>query len=280
MVNSQRSTADSRCLPRHRKSAIANRKSPSTVNHQPSTLATINYQLLRFPDAESLARAAAERWLDKLAAAASQGQGSSVALSGGRIAGRFFAAAATLAPKLRPLVDRVHFFWADERCVPADHPESNFALAQRALLVPLGVAPERIHRLQGELAPDLAAQAGEAEVRQWLPAAPNGQPVFDLVLLGMGEDGHVASLFPDAPATVAASRAVYLPVIGPKAPRQRITLGYGPLAAAREVWVLVSGPGKEAALRESLQPQGRTPLARVLRSRPATVIMSDVVIPA
>jgi 6-phosphogluconolactonase len=236
----------------------------------------MNHDFLRFPDAESLARAAAKRWLDKLAAAAGQGQGSSVALSGGRIAARFFAAAAALALKLAPLVARVEFFWADERCVPPDHPESNFALAHRALLRPLGVAPERIHRLQGELAPDLAAQAGEAEVRHCLPADPGGQPVFDLVLLGMGKDGHVASLFPDAPAAVAASRAVYLPVVGPKAPRQRLTLGYGPLAAAREVWVLVSGPGKAAALRESLQPQGRTPLARVLQSRPATVIMSDV----
>ena len=199
-----------------------------------------------------------------------------MALSGGRIAGRFFAAVVALAPKLCPLVARVEFFWADERCVPPDHPESSFALAQRALLRPLGVAPQRIHRLQGELAPDLAAQAGEAEVRRWLPVNGRGQPVFDLVLLGMGEDGHVASLFPGAPAAVAASAAVYLAVIGPKPPRQRITLGYAPLAAAREVWVLVSGPGKEAALRESLHPRGRTPLARVLQSRPATVIMSDV----
>jgi 6-phosphogluconolactonase len=236
----------------------------------------MNCDLLSFPDAESLARAAAERWLKKLAAAAGRGQCSSVALSGGRIAGRFFAAAAAAARTLGLAVAQVEFFWADERGVPPEHPESNFALAQRALLRPLGVAPERIHRLLGELAPDLAAQAGEAEVRQFLPANPHGQPVFDLVLLGMGEDGHVASLFPDAPAELAASRAVYLPVIGPKPPPQRITLGYSPLAAAREVWVLVSGPGKEAALHESLQPQGRTPLARVLRSRPATVIMTDL----
>jgi len=237
---------------------------------------TMPYDLLRFPDPNSLARAAAERWLAKAAAAAEQGSAFSVALLGGRTAGRLFAAVTASPDAARLLLGRVHFFWGDERCVPPDHPESNFGLAQRALFQPLGVAPEQIHRLRGEQSPHLAAQAGEAEVRRFLPANADSQPVFDLILLGMGEDGHVASLFPDAPAEVAASQAVYLPVVGPKPPFQRITLGYGPLAAAREVWVLASGPGKEAPLRESLQPQGRTPLARVLRSRTATVVLTDI----
>lgn len=233
------------------------------------------YDLLRFPDAHSLAHAAAERWLGKATAAAGQASPFSVALCGGRTAGRFFAAVAALPAAARELSGRVHFFWGDERCVPPDHPESNFGLAQRILLGPLGIAPDRIHRLRGEQPPDLAAQTGEAEARRFLPASAHGQPVFDLVLLGMGEDGHVASLFPDAPAEVADSQAVYLPVVGPKPPVQRITLGYGPLAAARDVWVLASGLGKEAALRESLQPQGRTPLARVLRSRRETLVITD-----
>jgi 6-phosphogluconolactonase len=236
----------------------------------------MNYDFRRFPDADSLARGAGECWLAQVASAAGQSSGFCVALSGGRIAGRLFAAIAASPAPARASLRRLHFFWADERCVPPERLDSNFALAQRALLTPLGVAAEQIHRLQGELPPDLAAQAGEAEVRQLLPANAHGQPVFDVVLLGMGEDGHVASLFPDAPKEVAASRAVYLPVVGPKPPYQRITLGYGPLAAARQVWVLVSGPGKEAALRESLQPQGRTPLAWVLQSRPATVVFTDI----
>ena len=91
------------------------------------------------------------------------------------------------------------FFWGDERCVPPNHPDSNYRLADDALLRPLGIGPERLHRIYGELEPAVAARAAEAELRAAGPVPPTEQPVLDLVLLGMGEDGHVASLFPDAP---------------------------------------------------------------------------------
>jgi 6-phosphogluconolactonase len=95
-----------------------------------------------------------------------------------------------------------------------------------------------------------------------------------LVLLGMGEDAHVASLFPGAPAEVVNSSATYLPVIGPKPPPQRISLSYPAIVAAKDVWVLVSGAGKERALRESLQPHATTPLGRVLTARSATIFVA------
>jgi 6-phosphogluconolactonase len=93
----------------------------------------------------------------------------------------------------------------------------------------------------------------------------------------MGEEGHVASLFPGEPASVTSLPALYRPVEVPKPPPNRVTLGYGAIAAARQVWVLVSGTGKEGALRQSLAPAGQTPLARVLRARAGTRIYTDVV---
>jgi 6-phosphogluconolactonase len=113
-------------------------------------------------------------------------------------------------------------------------------------------------------------------LRAWAPPDAEGRPALDLVLLGMGEDGHVASLFPDAAPEVVRSQAFYLPVVGPKPPPRRLSLSYRAIAAARQVWVLASGPGKEEALRESLSPQGRTPLGRVLQSRPRTLILTDI----
>jgi 6-phosphogluconolactonase len=103
--------------------------------------------------------------------------------------------------------------------------------------------------------------------------------VFDLVLLGMGEDGHVASLFPGAPAAISESRMPFLYITNsPKPPPERITVSYPILAAAREVWVLVSGKGKDPVLRDSLSATGRTPLGRVVQSRQRTRIFTDVLI--
>ena len=110
-------------------------------------------------------------------------------------------------------------------------------------------------------------------------AAP-GQPAIDLVFLGLGENGHTASLFPEEPPEVRASPAVYRPITTPdKPPPHRITLGYATLAAARKVWVLVSGAGKEQALHDSLLPGGRTPLGQVLASRGFTKIFTDLSAP-
>ena len=93
----------------------------------------------------------------------------------------------------------------------------------------------------------------------------------------MGEDGHVASLFPNAPASVIQCETPYLAVrSSSKPPPLRISLSYAAIAAARDAWILISGAGKEAALRESLRPNARTPLARILRSRGRTRIFTDI----
>lgn len=235
-----------------------------------------NLELITFANAEDLVARAAALWLDRIEAARRSGQSHCVALSGGRIARPFFTAAVALSRRRGVLWQHVRFFWADERCVPPEHPESNFRLTRESLLDPLNIPAAQIHRIRGEAPPAVAAAEASRELLRLVRERVGGQPVLDLVLLGMGEDGHVASLFPGEANAPAPAGAPYRAVVAPKPPPERVTLDYGPLAAAREVWVLVSGEGKAPALQASLAPQGRTPLARVIRSRPHTVIFTDV----
>ncbi|MBI5801408.1 MAG: 6-phosphogluconolactonase [Verrucomicrobia bacterium] len=200
----------------------------------------------------------------------------SVALSGGRIAQDFFRAVARLAKGGGQSLAHVHFFWADERCVPPYHAESNYRSAAELLFTPLGLPTQNLHRILGEAEPEFAAREAESELRRLAPTCSTGQPMLDLVLLGMGEDGHIASLFPGEPAAAVNSPSVYRAVTASKPPPRRITLGYAAIAAAREVWVLVSGPGKGEALRESLFPEPRTPLARALHERGRSRIFTDI----
>src|SRR5262249_8059809 len=149
-----------------------------------------------------------------------------VALSGGRIARSFFETAAVLAKPRVQAIKTIHFFWGDERCVPPTDPESNFALANELLLGPLAVPDHLIHRLRGEEPPEPAAAQAQAELCRVAPRDQHGQPVLDLVLLGMGEDGHVGSLFPGECEEIMVSKAVYRPVFASKPPPRRVTLGY------------------------------------------------------
>jgi len=234
-----------------------------------------NYELLSFATPAALAEAAAEAWISKVESANYESKPLHVALSGGRIARQLFSAAAEQAVKRNVSFARVHFFWADERCVPPQDPESNFGVAQKSLFELLRIGSSQIHRIRGELPPEEAARQAAGELRGVAPANPAGEPLLDIIFLGMGEDGHVASLFPE-PVERVDSGAVYLAVTASKPPPQRITLTYAVLGAAREVWVLASGPGKTEALRDSLRPGSQRPLGRVLAMRRETRIYSDV----
>jgi len=231
------------------------------------------YELLTFPSPAELAKAAAGRAVAMLEARSQERPAFGIALSGGRIAGALFSA---LAARLTTqLLAKVHFFWADERCVSPTDPESNFRLANEILFGPLEVAAGCIHRVRGEEDPLTAAAVAEAELRSVLGAAPGRPPLLDLVLLGMGADGHTASLFPDEPDELIEDNAVYRPVTARKPPPRRITMGYGAIIAAREVWVLISGPGKAAVLRRSLDAPAQTPLGRVINRRRRTLVFVD-----
>ena len=236
----------------------------------------MSFTVLPFTGDLALAQAAADGWLDQLAAR-NPARAYTVAISGGRIARVFFAAVARGAITRGASFSKVHFFWADERCVPPDHPESNYLLARQTLFDPLAIPLDQIHRLRGEDPEELALARAVAEITAHAPVNAAGQPVLDLVFLGMGEEGHVASLFPGEPEEIAGGPAIYRAVTTPKPPPRRFTLGYAALAAASEVWMLASGKGKEAALRESLSPAGGTPFGRVVKSRSQTRIFTDLI---
>jgi 6-phosphogluconolactonase len=235
-----------------------------------------NFDLISFATADELACAAAGAWLEEAASANRAGQPHCVALSGGRTAQEFFAAVVRRAKTRAVSFGRIRFFWADERCVPPNDPESNFRLAHEFLFVPLKIPDAQIHRIPGEMPPEAAAARAASEICRVAPLNASGQPVLDLVLLSMGEDGHVASLFPGESEAVISSKAVYRAVKNsPKPPPNRITLGYTALAAARQVWVLVSGASKETALRDSLALGKKTPLGQLIQSRSNTRIFND-----
>jgi 6-phosphogluconolactonase len=232
-------------------------------------------ELITFGGDKELAETAAQQSLNCLAAA-DKSKPFVVALSGGRIARTFFSSLATLGKSKRELFEPVHFFWADERCVPPGDPESNYRIARELMLVPLRIAESQVHRIRGEEPPQAAAGRAEEALLAVAPRDGGGWPVFDLIFLGMGEDGHVASLFPGEPVITAGREPVYRPVRASKPPPDRITVGYGVISAAKEVWVLASGAGKERALRESLRDIAVTPLGKVLQSRKSTRILSDI----
>jgi 6-phosphogluconolactonase len=234
----------------------------------------MSYTLYHFEDAETLAAAAAERWRAALLAR-DPARSFTVALSGGRIPKALYKAFAGLTA--RDSLEGVHFFWGDERVVPPTDSESNYHLAAVPLFLALKIPESQVHRMITERDEAFAVQQAEAELCRVAELNEQGQPELDLVFLGMGEDGHVASLFPGDTEALETS-AVYRAVTGPKPPPRRITLGYPALAAAREVWVLASGVGKQEVLQASLAPAGDTPLARVLKSRPNTEIFTDFVL--
>lgn len=236
-----------------------------------------NFELLTFATAGELASRAAGLWLDEIESARRAGKSHCVALSGGRITQKFFTATVEQAGARKTSFAGVHFFWADERCVPPTDPESNFKLANELLFTPLKIADAQIHRIRGEDPPPAATKTAEEELRCVMSLESDNQPVLDLIFLGMGEDGHVASLFPNATSGILNAAGPFLAIgNSPKPPPWRISLSYAAIAAARQVWGLVSGAGKEAALHESLRPGGQTPLGRVIRARSRTKIFSDI----
>jgi 6-phosphogluconolactonase len=230
-----------------------------------------NTELLSFADADELARAAATTLLNAIEEANRACKMHCVALSGGRIAQRFFAFVVEQNQTRKISFSTVHFFWADERCVPPSHPDSNFKMADELLFKPLNISADNIHRLRGELPPAEAVKIAEADFRKVLP-----DKSLDLIFLGMGEDGHIASLFPQTSEKFLDTSAPFIVVENsPKPPPTRISMSYKIILAAKNIVVLVSGAGKESAFRESLSPGGKTPLARLLQGH-FVKIYSDV----
>jgi len=146
----------------------------------------------------------------------------------------------------------VHLFWGDERCVPPDDPASNYAMANRTMLSKLSLEPEQIHRMRGEADPEAAAGQYETELREFFSLDEGEVPRFDLILLGLGDNVHIASLFPGIPAIHEKQRlAVAVEVDAPQ--RHRITLTPPVLNNAARVMFIVSGQNKAEAVRLALE---------------------------
>lgn len=233
-------------------------------------------QIRHLPTPEELAQAAAVELLGLLLRRSDTATPFGIALSGGRIAVPFYKSIVAGAKKSRTSFEDVHFFWADERCVPPTSPESNYSTAREILFEPLEIPAANIHRLRAEMDGPYPIDEAEAELCRLMPLNPSGQPTLDLVILGMGEDGHVASLFPEEGPQWTNDPKVYRRVTATKPPPQRITLGYQPILAAREVFVLASGTGKSSAYHSLLAGDERLPIARVAAGRVPTIIFQDI----
>ena len=188
-------------------------------------------------------------------------RGGHVALSGGSTPRPAYEAAARLAPDW----SRVEVWWADERCVPPDDPQSNYRLARVSLLDRLTTGAAAVHRVQGELSPEEAADGYEAELQA---------VVFDFVLLGIGPDGHTASLFPNDPAVDELRRRA---VAVRRADVDRVTLTIPVLNAAKTIVFLISGEEKAPAVARALagEPDPATPASLVRSASGTTIALLD-----
>ena len=200
-----------------------------------------------YEDVQQLSEAAAHTFIEEARKTIRESGRFTVALAGGSTPKRTYE---TLAAGYGGTEDldwgRVHFFFGDERSVPPDHDDSNYRMAREALLscVPAG----SVHRMRGEIEPPEAAALYEQELEEFF----DGEPRLDLVLLGIGEDGHTASLFPCTPALEVSDRFVIENPVE-KLDNIRITLTVPAINAARKVVFLVAGESKAQALREILE---------------------------
>ncbi|HEY7934265.1 MAG TPA: 6-phosphogluconolactonase [Solirubrobacteraceae bacterium] len=233
-------------------------------------------RLITFADADAAAERAAAEIAQRIGQAREQRGSAHLVLSGGGTPERTYE---LLVGALREW-QGVEVWFADERCVGPEDEQSNYRMAREKLLQHVPLAPERIHRMEGELGPEQGAQR-YGELLSGVAPGEERLPVLDVVVLGIGPDGHVASLFPEASTLKAPERAVCLGVHdSPKPPPQRITLSLAMLRAARGCLLLATGASKAHAITGALgEPTPRVP-ASLLRRERLTVILDDAASPS
>jgi 6-phosphogluconolactonase len=212
-----------------------------------------------FPDAEALSRAALERITDLLIKTIQKKTRATLVLTGGKTPKPIYEMLASPFPSNPIDWKRVHIFWSDERCVSPENPESNFGMAHDALISKIDVPPENVHRMRGELDAEGAATLYEREILNFFQGFD--VPSFDLVLLGMGEDGHTASLFP---GTQWDERRMVIANYVPQSGAKRVSMTPLILNAAAKTIFLVAGRNKAGALACVLEnPLCDYPAARI-----------------
>ncbi len=218
-------------------------------------------EVLVHHDASLLAKAAAARLVTRLVDAQASAGHTHLVLTGGGI-GTAVLAELAAAPALAAVDwSRVDIWWGDERFLPAGHPDRNEAQAEQALLRYIDADPARVHRMPGADGPDgnnpeaAAARYAEELRRAAEPQDHGPVPSFDVLMLGIGPEGHVASLFPGMPA-LYDDRPVVAVRGAPKPPPTRLSLTLPAIQRARDVWVLAAGPEKAGAVRLALSGAG------------------------
>jgi 6-phosphogluconolactonase len=210
-----------------------------------------------FPDPASVARAVAERVAEAAALSADTSGRFTIALSGGSTPRSTYERLASGDLAERVPWEAFHVFWGDDRCVPPDDPDSDYRMAKEAMLDHVPIPSGRVHRIRGEDPPEQAARDYEQLLRRSF-GVPGGPPPrqdgsrFDLVLLGMGEDGHTASLFPGTGAVNEVERWA-IRVQADASPRNRVSLTTPVLNAAARKLFLVTGVGKAPTLARVLE---------------------------
>ncbi len=187
-----------------------------------------------------------------------------VALSGGNTPRALYSLLARLEYRKEISWLQVHLFWGDERCVPPDHADSNYRMARESLLSKIEIPEANVHRMAGEKEPQVAAAEYEGTLRSFFQLAPGTLPRFDLILLGMGEDGHTASLFPGTEALKETKRLVAAPYVE-KFNSHRLTLTLPVLNDGATVLFLITGSAKAAVVEQILRENDswRFPAAQV-----------------
>ncbi|HVV76004.1 MAG TPA: 6-phosphogluconolactonase [Mycobacteriales bacterium] len=232
-------------------------------------------------DAALLAQAVAARIVTGIADAQAARGAASIVLTGGGIGGATLRELAT--SPARDAIDwtQLDVWWGDERFLPSGHPDRNETQADEALLSTVALDPARVHAMPATDGPDGDdLDSAAARYAEELRAAAGGDndgpvPAFDILMLGVGPDGHVASLFPDAPA-LSDERTVIPVRDAPKPPPSRISLSAAAINSAREIWLVAAGEEKAGAVRMALEGAGATNLpAAGVRGLEATKWLLD-----
>lgn len=210
---------------------------------------TVTYRISSTPP--EVAAAAAQLFTDAVRKAVEARGVARVAISGGTTPKAMFTLLAGDPFVKQVPWDKLDLFWVDERCVPPDNAESNYRMTREALLSKVPLPEARIHRMEGELEPEVAAARYESAIRNAFKLEGAETPTFDLVLLGMGDDGHTASLFPHTEALNEMSHIVVANHV-PQKDTWRITLTWPVINQGREVAFLIEGTGKAQVLHDVL----------------------------
>jgi 6-phosphogluconolactonase len=233
------------------------------IRHKaPEARGAMEAEIVVLPHASAVAHEAVQRFVALAREAAASRGRFSVALSGGSTPGTMYRLLAEEPYQGQIPWAKVHLFWGDERCVPPDDPGSNYRLAEETLIARVPIPAGNIHRVRGELDPGEAARSYVRELRDFF-CGP--QPRFDLVLLGLGEDGHTASLFPGSAVLDETTRlAVAVEAHYQDRPAYRVTLTLPVLNAARQILFLITGSAKAGIVQAALEGKpGCLPAQRI-----------------